>query len=68
MRIFERLRAHRRKGASVERRLFEAITADLLNSLEEASAPPVVGLSLVRVKQGAQMELAPAQSRDGILG
>jgi len=35
MRIFERLRARGRRGASVERRLFEAIIADLASKLDE---------------------------------
>jgi hypothetical protein len=42
MRIFERLRAHGSRGASVERRLFEAIIADLAGKLDETITPPVV--------------------------
>lgn len=37
MRIFERLRARGRRRASVERRLFEAIIADLASKLDEAN-------------------------------
>lgn len=35
MRIFERLRARGRRGASIERRLFEAIIADRASRLDE---------------------------------
>lgn len=37
MRIFERLRARGRRRASAERRLFEAIIADLASKLDEAN-------------------------------
>jgi hypothetical protein len=50
MRIFERLRARGSRGASVERRLFEAIIADLASKLDEPKldepmTPPVVSES-----------------------
>ena len=42
MRIFERLRARGSRGASVERRLLEAIIADLASKFDEPITPPLV--------------------------
>ncbi len=47
MRIFERLRARGGKDASVERRLIEAIIADLSSKLDEPATPPSASESKV---------------------
>ena len=40
MRIFERLRGRSRSESAIERRLFEAVTADLLRKLEDETSIP----------------------------
>jgi hypothetical protein len=40
MRIFERLRGRSRSERAIERRLFEAVTGDLLRKLEEETSIP----------------------------
>ncbi|KRR27823.1 hypothetical protein CQ14_08230 [Bradyrhizobium lablabi] len=43
MRIFERLRGRSRSDSAIERKLFEAITDDLLRKLgDETSIPPFI--------------------------
>ena len=42
MRIFERLRERIRSESDIERRLFEAITGDLLGKLENETSIPVL--------------------------
>lgn len=41
MRIFERLRGRSRSDSAIERKLFEAVTADLLRKLEDGTSIPV---------------------------
>ena len=41
MRIFERLRGRSRSESDIERRLFEAVTGDLLRKLEDETSIPV---------------------------
>jgi hypothetical protein len=41
MRIFERLRGRSRSERAIERRLFEAVTGDLLRKLEDETPIPV---------------------------
>jgi hypothetical protein len=41
MRIFERLRGRSRSEVAIERRLFEAVTGDLLRKLEDETSIPV---------------------------
>ena len=41
MRIFERLRGRSRSESAIERKLFEAITRDLLLKLEDETSAPV---------------------------
>jgi len=45
MRIFERLRGRSRSNSAIERKLFEAITDDLLGKLEDGSPIPVLAES-----------------------
>jgi hypothetical protein len=45
MRIFERLRGRSRNDSAIERKLFEAITDDLLRKLEAGTSPPVLARS-----------------------
>ena len=45
MRIFERLRGRSRSGRAIERRLFEAVTGDLLRKLEDETSIPVFNAS-----------------------
>jgi len=45
MRIFERLRGRSRSEHAVERRLFEAVTGDLLRQLEDETSIPVLAAS-----------------------
>jgi hypothetical protein len=40
MRIFERLRGPSRSDRAIKRKLFEAITSDLLRKLEDETATP----------------------------
>jgi predicted NBD/HSP70 family sugar kinase len=42
MRIFERLRGRSRSDSAIERKLFEAITDDLLQKLEDETSVPVL--------------------------
>ena len=42
MRIFERLRERSRSDSVIERKLFEAITDDLLRKLEDRTSVPVI--------------------------
>jgi hypothetical protein len=42
MRIFERLRGRSRSERAIERRLFEAVTGDLLRQLDDETSPPVL--------------------------
>ena len=42
MRIFERLRGRSRSNSAIERKLFEAVTADLLGKLEDGPSSPVL--------------------------
>jgi hypothetical protein len=42
MRIFERLRGRSRSNSAIERKLLEAITADLLGKLEDGPSVPVL--------------------------
>ena len=42
MRIFERLRGRSRSDSAIERKLFEAITGDLLGKLEDGPSVPVL--------------------------
>jgi hypothetical protein len=42
MRIFERLRGQSRSNSAIERKLFEAITGDLLGKLEDGPSAPVL--------------------------
>lgn len=41
MRIFERLRGRSRSDSAIERKLFEAVTDDLLRKLEDETSIPV---------------------------
>ena len=41
MRIFERLRGRSRSESAIERKLFEAVTDDLLRKLEDETSIPV---------------------------
>ena len=41
MRIFERLRGRSRSDSAIERKLFKAITDDLLRKLEDETSAPV---------------------------
>ena len=41
MRIFERLRGRSRSESAIERKLFEAVTGDLLRKLEDETSIPV---------------------------
>jgi hypothetical protein len=41
MRIFERLRGRSRRESAIERRIFEAVTDDLLRKLEDETSIPV---------------------------
>jgi hypothetical protein len=64
MRIFERLRARGSRGASVERRLFEAIIADLASKLDEPKfnepmTPPVVSESELAWSSGRSTDDRP---------
>ena len=45
MRIFERLRGRSRSESAIERKLFEAITDDLLRKREDETSMPVFGES-----------------------
>ena len=45
MRIFERLRGRSRSDSAIERKLFEAITDDLLRKLENGTSPTVLARS-----------------------
>jgi hypothetical protein len=42
MRIFERLRGRSRSERAIERRLFEAVTGDLLRQLDDETSLPVL--------------------------
>jgi len=41
MRIFERLRGQSRSDRAIERKLFEAVTGDLIRKLEEETSSPI---------------------------
>ena len=45
MRIFERLRGRSRSESAIERKLFEAVTDDLLRKLEDETSIPVFSKS-----------------------
>lgn len=45
MRIFERLRVWDRGDSNLKRKLFEAVTAGFLESIEEETAAPVLAVT-----------------------